>query len=174
MPLPELDLARTIPNRARHGRRRRSPTKPQNRSPPPATSKTLVLGEVKLLRRGEEMTGKVLKSLPVDRLSEPRREEASSRNRLAESGRVVGPAGKQVARPNRAHAESTRVEVRIQKAVAGLNASPAEWAGFYAGGAFVTSPPPSSLPVPGFCSNKSDSPSAINATIDLRKLLRLE
>jgi hypothetical protein len=41
--------------------------------------------------------------------------------------------------------------------------------GIYAGSAFVASPPPSSLPLPGFLGKKHGS-----ATSDLRRLLRLD
>ncbi|KAK4339458.1 hypothetical protein RND71_040920 [Anisodus tanguticus] len=40
---------------------------------------------------------------------------------------------------------------------------------FYAGSAFVSSPPPSSLPVPAFFNKKTS-----DASIDLRRLLRLD
>ncbi|KAK6912540.1 hypothetical protein RJ641_022141 [Dillenia turbinata] len=43
---------------------------------------------------------------------------------------------------------------------------------YYAGSAFSTSPPPSSLPMPSFCKTMSNSD--VTATSDLRRLLRLD
>ncbi|KAK6927601.1 hypothetical protein RJ641_006192 [Dillenia turbinata] len=44
---------------------------------------------------------------------------------------------------------------------------------YYAGSAFSTSPPPSSLPMPSFC-KLTMSNSDVTATSDLRRLLRLD
>lgn len=53
--------------------------------------------------------------------------------------------------------------------------------GFYAGSAFFTSPPPSSVPLPAFCTKNIGAgagvltkSSAEDATFDLRRILRLE
>lgn len=179
VPLPKLDLDRTSPNRVRQGpRRRRSPTKSPNKSPPPRPSKAFVMGEVKLLRRGEEPMGTASNSAPADRLDEsdqsrskPHPAVAPTGNRFVESDRVVGPAPEPVTQPNRATTEFGRVEITKQKEI---TEPVSQLVDFYAGGAFITSPPPSSLPVPAFCGRKTDSLRFVNATNDLRKLLRLE
>jgi hypothetical protein len=45
--------------------------------------------------------------------------------------------------------------------------------GFYAGSAFITSPPPSSLPLPGFFTKKTNNPVAVDASSEIMKLLGL-
>lgn len=179
MPLTKLDLDRTNPDRVRQGRRRRSPKRSHNNSPPPrpAKTKTLVMGEVKLLRRGEELKGTVLKSAAAEKLAESDRSRAESlggaapaRNLLVESEGIVGPAPEPVTQPKGATAESVRVAAPTLK---GVTEPVSRLVDLYAGGAFVNSPPPSSLPMPAFCAKKTDRLRFVDATNDLRKLLRL-
>ncbi|OWM86754.1 uncharacterized protein LOC116187570 [Punica granatum] len=174
---PNSNLGRANPTRVRQGRRRRSPSKSQSTSPPPRPSKTLVMGEVKLLRRGEELKGTAPKSSPADEPAKPDRIQAEPNRRVVAPARnrLAGPAQERVARLHRAPAELARADAPAQKAVAIQSSESAVGlASFYAGFAFITSPPPSSLPVPAFCSKKTAPLDAVDATSDLRKLLRLD
>ncbi|KAJ0031287.1 hypothetical protein Pint_12473 [Pistacia integerrima] len=118
-------------NRAQSTRGKRSPPRNQNTSPPsrgvvapklPAKS-NLVMGQVKILKRGEELT----KPTPIP---------APEPIRLTESKDRV--------------------------------------ASFYAGSAFIASPPPSSLPLPAFFTKKTVTVKHDDATSDLRRILKLD
>lgn len=124
------------PNHNRSNRRRRNsppppngPTKSQHTRPnsPP------VLGQVRILKRGEEM------SLPVVSPSPPSLPEMMPESELRF---VTGPI--------------------ID--------------GFYAGSAFVTSPPPSELPLPAFFTRRSCGGESHNNEIacELRRVLKLQ
>ncbi|KAK4785411.1 hypothetical protein SAY86_002100 [Trapa natans] len=153
MSLPKIDLVRTNPGRIRQGRRRRSPSKSQNSSPNTRPSKALVMGEVKLLRRGVDLKATV--SRPAATYPEG----------------ISGPASVPVSQTRRATAIIRASSPKV-KEINGEHIS--QLVDFYAGGGFVTSPPPSSLPMPAFCSKKNDLPRSKDVTNDLMKLLRLD
>lgn len=133
-----------LPNpNPKNDRRKRSPRK--NASPPNlsiSTSTTssknlnLVMGEVKILKRGEVLT-----------------------NNKVVTGDVVGD-DLVLSSTDRLGPEPDMVPKRMTIA------------DFYAGSGFVSSPPPSSLPVPAFFKKKSEDNH--DATSDLRRLLKLD
>ncbi|PHU09754.1 hypothetical protein BC332_21614 [Capsicum chinense] len=130
------------PNYPKKNRRKRSPPKSGSSSNfstcSPAKNKNLhlVMGEVKILKRGEVLTNNnFVSSEVVEDLV------LSTTDRL-------GPEPDMVPK-----------HVTI--------------ADLYAGSAFFSSPPPSSLPLPAFFKKKSDGDNH-EATSDLRRLLRLD
>lgn len=127
----------------KNNRRKRSPHKNGSpnlsTSPPTAKNLHLVMGEVKILKRGEVLTNKVVKE-----------------NKFV-TGDVVEDLV--LSTKDRLGPEPDMVPKRMTIA------------DFYAGSAFVSSPPPSSLPVPAFFKKRSEDNH--DATSDLRRLLRL-
>nr|XP_009805060.1 PREDICTED: uncharacterized protein LOC104250189 [Nicotiana sylvestris] len=134
------------PNPKNNNRRKRSPQKNGSAnlsSSPPAKNRPMVMGEVKILKRGEALT----KPVPL-----------KDDNRKVGGGVVEDLV---LSTTDRLGPEPNMVPKQIRIG------------DFYAGSAFVTSPPPSSLPVPAFF-NKKKSESTDDATSDLRRLLRLD
>ncbi|XP_055820193.1 uncharacterized protein LOC129889089 [Solanum dulcamara] len=131
----------------KNNRRKRSPQNngsPNFSTSPPTTKNIhLVMGEVKILKRGEVLTNNV--SLKV------------KENKLAAGDAVEGFV---LSTTDRLGPQPDMVPKRMAIA------------DFYAGSAFVSSPPPSSLPVPAFFKKRSEDNH--DATSDLRRLLRLD
>ncbi|WCJ30360.1 hypothetical protein M5689_011925 [Euphorbia peplus] len=135
------------PNRnnraAQPSRRKRSPNSSSSASPPRAVvhpsagSKDLVMGQVKILKRGEKIPTE--NDVVVDL-------DLGSTHRLGPDPLLV----------------PTRIRLAETKAASG----------FYAGSAFVTSPPPSSLPLPAFFMKRTAGIDD-DATSDLRRILGL-
>lgn len=131
-----------LPNpNPKNDRRKRSPRK--DGSPNFSTSTTpssknlhLVMGEVKILKRGEVLTN----------------------NKVVTGGDDVGDLV--LSSTDRLGPEPDMVPKRMTIA------------DFYAGSGFVSSPPPSSLPVPAFFKKKCEDNH--DATSDLRRLLKLD
>ena len=147
-------------NRTQSTRRKRSPPRNQNTSPPsrgvvspklPAKN-NLVMGQVKILKRGEELTKTtpIPAPEPVKKITEKRQDpDLGSTERL-------GP-----------DPESVPFQIRLTE-------SKDRVAAFYAGSAFITSPPPSSLPLPAFFTKKTVTVKHDDATSDLRRILKLD
>ncbi|EEF46907.1 uncharacterized protein LOC8274216 [Ricinus communis] len=139
-------------NRPQPNRRKRSP----NTSPPsraavlPKVVAAPVIGQVKILKRGEQLP----KTTPEKVLSQPIKIEMKNKYGDLGSTQRLGPDPELVPTGSRARlTEPDNSKVH----------------GFYAGSAFITSPPPSSLPLPAFFMKKSAS--AVDATSDLRRIL---
>ncbi|KAJ7958544.1 Serine/arginine repetitive matrix-like protein [Quillaja saponaria] len=134
-------------NRNQPNFRKRMPLRPQNDSATTTKTKVqnLVMGQVKILKRGEELA----KTVTPDPVKENHDDlDLGSTNRL-------GPDPDMVATQIRL-ADSDRVP------------------GFYAGSSmFVASPPPSSVPVPAFFT-KDVGLKIDEATSNLRRILRLD
>ncbi|PHT40962.1 hypothetical protein CQW23_19816 [Capsicum baccatum] len=130
------------PNYPKKNRRKRSPQKSGSSSNfstcSPAKNKNLhlVMGEVKILKRGEVLTNNNFVSSEV------------VEDLVLSTADRLGPEPDMVPK-----------HVTI--------------ADLYAGSAFFSSPPPSSLPLPAFFKKKSDEDNH-EATSDLRRLLRLD
>lgn len=152
------------PNGPRSRRRRRSPVGFQengsDRVPDrdrsmvvKSSAKNLVMGQVTILKRGEALTPPQTRALVNDRKGRAKRE--------ADLDLVLGSTDRLGPEP-----EMVQKEIRVSesKVVDGL----------YAGSAFLSSPPPSSVPLPLFFRKKDGSPSTDAATSDLRRLLRLD
>ncbi|OAY46955.1 uncharacterized protein LOC110617791 [Manihot esculenta] len=113
-------------------------------------AKNLVMGEVKILKRGESF------AKTDKRVSKENRKPMVKLEKNADL--VLGSTDRLGPDP-----ETVQKQIRVDdfnKLVEGM----------YAGSAFVASPPPSSLPVPGFLGKSSNGA----ATNDLRRLLRLD
>ncbi|GLT76839.1 hypothetical protein SLA2020_484740 [Shorea laevis] len=131
--------------------RKRSP----NTSPPLRAvvdqrlpEKNLVMGQVKILKRGEEL------STPA---AEPVKVEKKKGGADLGSTNRIGPGPELVPTQIRLTESKDRV------------------AAFYAGSAFTTSPPPSSVPLPAFFTKKCViAAKTDDATSDLRRILRLD
>ncbi|PON71285.1 serine/arginine repetitive matrix-like protein [Parasponia andersonii] len=142
-------------------RRKRSPSRPNNSSPPrpkPAVEKpkpagNIIMGHVKILKRGEELKEKTASEpspAPVPAVKE------SLVGADLDSACILGP-----------DPESVRTQIRVTKSD--------RVAGFYAGpSSCIASPPPSSLPLPAFFSKKSVVSINDEATSALLKALRLD
>lgn len=136
------------PNRAQPNRRKRSPnSSPPSRAAVPKNNNSLVTGQVKILKRGEEG------------LVKPSRFEAPKGSPIP---KVVKNGNLGLGSTARLGPDPVLVPSRVRLT---------ESNGFYAGSAFFTSPPPSSLPLPGFFRKKNDT--VADAGSELRKLLGL-
>lgn len=106
-------------------------------------AKNLVMGQVKILKRGE-----TLSQTTSGGNRKPRAKKEGDLDLVLGSTHRLGP-----------DPETVQKQIRVSdfKVVDGM----------YSGSAFVASPPPSSLPVPGFLGRN-------NASCDLQRLLRLD
>ncbi|OAY27452.1 uncharacterized protein LOC110604139 [Manihot esculenta] len=155
-PPPQMKTPRNAnsnrPNRAQPSRRKRSPnTSPSSRAAvaPQVTAKNLVMGQVKILKRGEQLA----KPTP-EKVSQPAKVEKMEDLDLGSTHRL-GP-----------DPELVPTQIRLTETNK-VN-------GFYAGSAFITSPPPSSLPLPAFFMKKcAVGVKNTDATTDLRRILGL-
>ncbi|CAN1328134.1 hypothetical protein LINPERPRIM_LOCUS34351 [Linum perenne] len=145
-------IANPNPNSANSRRRKRSPTGNRNQSrsqSQPLVAKlpgnNFVMGEVKILKRGE-----LLDSVEKKTTTQKKEEKVVADLGLGSTDRL-GP-----------EPETVQKEIRVQE----FNSNKVVEGMVYAGSAFFTSPPPSSLPVPAFL-GKDD------ATAGLRRLLGL-
>ncbi|KAJ1382386.1 Proline-rich nuclear receptor coactivator motif [Sesbania bispinosa] len=130
--------------------RRRSSDRSVAPAKVPATA-SLVMGQVKILKRGEKLSpenshGGLAVAVPAENRKARVKSEEDVDLFLGSTDRL-GP---------------DPVTVQKQIRVSDLKD------GIYAGSAFVSSPPPSSVPVPGFLGKNGA------ATSDLRRLLRLD
>ena len=114
------------------------------KTPAAAAAKNLVLGQVKILKRGEDLS-------PT----------ATTSDRASDVGKIE-------------NMQEERVDDLVLQATDRLGPDPeivskqiGILSGFYAGSAFFTSPPPSSVPLPGFFAKNKV------ATSDLLRMLRL-
>ncbi|CAN1328135.1 hypothetical protein LINPERPRIM_LOCUS34351 [Linum perenne] len=144
-------IANPNPNSANSRRRKRSPTGNRNQSrsqSQPLVAKlpgnNFVMGEVKILKRGELLDS-------VEKKKGKKKEEKVVADLGLGSTDRLGP-----------EPETVQKEIRVQE----FNSNKVVEGMVYAGSAFFTSPPPSSLPVPAFL-GKDD------ATAGLRRLLGL-
>ncbi|KAJ9163005.1 hypothetical protein P3X46_022728 [Hevea brasiliensis] len=113
-------------------------------------ARNLVMGEVKILKRGESLA-KSDNRVPKEN-RKPRVKKEKNADLVLGCTDRLGP-----------DPETVQKQVRVDefnKLVEGM----------YVGSASVASPPPSSLPVPGFLGKSSNGA----ATTDLRRLLRLD
>lgn len=146
-------------NRKQSNRGKRSPPppRPQPRavlrgSPPKALIKpNLVMGQVKILKRGEELASTVP-------FKEPEKKEVEKKSPDLGSTERLGP-----------DPQSVPTQIRLAGSKNRVGAAP-----FYAGSAFITSPPPSSLPLPAFFTKKTLAIKNDDATTDLRRILKLD
>ncbi|GMJ15845.1 hypothetical protein like AT4G32020 [Hibiscus trionum] len=138
-------------NRAPINRKNRSPTT----SPPPflgskSPANNLIMGQVKILKRGEDLKkASPKKSVRFEKENIDVVVDLGSTNRL-------GP-----------DPESIPTQIRLTES----NNNKVVPVSFYAGSAFITSPPPSSVPMPAFFAKKSG---VYDATSDLRRILKLD
>ncbi|XP_022750304.1 uncharacterized protein LOC111299394 [Durio zibethinus] len=144
-------------NRTQPNRKKRTPNtsptfRPTVGSKSPA--KNLVMGEVKILKRGEELN-KTASEKPIRVEKENVDVDLGSTNRL-------GP-------------DPGSVPMQIRLTESNKNRNKVVPAAFYAGSAFITSPPPSSVPMPAFFTKKTGAAvKNVDATTDLRRILRLD
>uniref|UniRef100_A0A5B6Z9N7 Uncharacterized protein n=1 Tax=Davidia involucrata TaxID=16924 RepID=A0A5B6Z9N7_DAVIN len=148
------------PNSAKLNRRKRSPPRLQDKRNNNNKSrhmvvmadfpaKNLVIGQVKILKRGEE--------LKETTATENRASEVDGKVKVEDLGDLV------LSSTDRLGPEPELVPKQVR-----LN-------DFYAGSAFIESPPPSSLPFPAFFTKKSVVLTKTDdATTDLRRILRLD
>ncbi|XVE71235.1 hypothetical protein DITRI_Ditri10aG0134500 [Diplodiscus trichospermus] len=141
-------------SRAQSNRKKYSP----NTSPPRLTvapkvpAKNLVMGEVRILKRGEHLNDikKVASKKQVRFEKENVDVDLGSTNRL-------GP-------------DPASVPTQIRLTDSKNSSNKVVPTTFYAGSAFITSPPPSSVPMPAFFTKTG----VADATSDLRRILRLD
>ncbi|KAK9207845.1 hypothetical protein WN944_000192 [Citrus x changshan-huyou] len=156
---------RTV-NRAQANRRKRSPPppRPQSRAaaagaPQKTPAKTnLVMGQVKILKRGEELTSTAPFQAPPEKKSVQKKGQSQIQGPDLGSTERLGPDPESV---------PTQIRLTDSKSRVGV-------ASFYAGSACITSPPPSSLPLPAFFTKKTVTVKNDDATTDLRRILKLD
>ncbi|KAI9191127.1 hypothetical protein LWI28_003983 [Acer negundo] len=173
-----------LPNRTK-----RSPPRSHRNSPlsrpaaPKAPPKTnLVMGQVKILKRGEDPSLTMAAQKPVSAEQKPASAEqklvsavqkpvSAEPEKKKKGGAVVQKrAYPDLGSTDRLGPEPGSVPIQIR-----LSESKNRAANFYAGSAFVTSPPPSSLPLPAFFTKKSVvTLQTDDATSDLRRILKLD
>ncbi|OMO90739.1 hypothetical protein COLO4_18922 [Corchorus olitorius] len=147
-------------NRSQQNRKKRSPnTSPPSRPTvgPKVPAKNLVMGQVTILKRGEEL-----------------KKPAPEKPQKLEKENVVVDLGS----TNRLGPDPVSVPTQIRLTESNNNSSSSNKvvpAAFYAGTAFITSPPPSSVPMPAFFTKKIGvAVKTDDATSDLRRILRLD
>ncbi|KAM1200926.1 hypothetical protein ACFX2I_017130 [Malus domestica] len=153
------------PSRPQNDGKNRRPTRPNNlprpvqKSPAP---QNLVMGQVKILKRGEEIPKTVPAPPPQKQNFKPQvpappPQKQNPKPQVPDLGNtnLMGPAPKRV--PKQTKNKDSNLT-----------------AGFYAGSSScIASPPPSSLPLPSFFAKKSVVSSTDAAASELLKLLRL-
>ncbi|XP_019163048.1 PREDICTED: uncharacterized protein LOC109159390 [Ipomoea nil] len=129
-------------------------------SSPPAKNRHLVMGQVKILKRGEALTVSMKDGLERKKMEGEKAREKSEVNSCPPE--VDDDLA--LSTTDRLGPEPDMVPKQIKIA------------DFYAGSAFISSPPPSSLPVPAFFKKKSVLAAEIHddASSGLRRLLRLD
>ncbi|XP_008219555.1 PREDICTED: protein TonB-like [Prunus mume] len=143
------------PNRVRTSpqadRKKRRPTRPPAPVQKPAAPKNIVMGQVKILKRGEEIPKATPVRSPPKQNPKPQVPDLGSTSRIGPDPNKVPvlPKPAKLPEPN--------------------------WAsGFYAGSSScIAAPPPESLPLPSFFAKKSAPSSTDEAASVLLKLLRL-
>ncbi|KAK0571807.1 hypothetical protein LWI29_021881 [Acer saccharum] len=166
-----------LPNRTK-----RSPPRSHRNSPPsrPAAPKApaktnLVMGQVKILKRGEDLSLTTAAQKPVLAEQKPVSAVHKPVSAEPEKKKKVGAVVQKREYPDlgstdRLGPEPGSVPIQIR-----LSESKNRALNFYAGSAFVTSPPPSSLPLPAFFTKKSVvTLKTDDATSDLRRILKLD
>lgn len=153
---------------AKSDRRKRSPQKNTGNggvrfssSPPPANG-GFTMGQVKILKRGEALSNTTSLN---EELNKKKIDSVSRLGHELESKEEL----------NKKIAEKSDSLSRLGQH--GIKTTPKKFiiADFYAGSACDSSPPPSSLPVPGFFKKKNILVETNDdATCDLRRLLRLD
>ena len=138
------------PNPNRTNRKNRSP----NNSSRPIVgykdpARNLVMGQVKILKSGEDLK----KTAPEKHV---RFEKENVNVDLGSTNRLGPDPG------------SVPTKIRLTESNNSNKVVPVP---FYAGSAFITSPPPSSVPMPAFFTKKIG---VADATSDLRRILRLD
>ncbi|XWS17849.1 hypothetical protein CRYUN_Cryun33cG0103700 [Craigia yunnanensis] len=140
-------------SRIQTSRQKRSPTS-RSTVDSKVTAKNLVMGQVKILKRGED--------LKITAPEKPVRFEKENVDVDLGSTKRLGP-------------DPGSVPTRILLAESNKKINKVVPAAFYAGSAFITSPPPSSVPMPAFFTKKIGVAMKNNdATSDLRRILRLD
>jgi hypothetical protein len=133
------------------------------------------MGQVKILKRGEDLSLTMAaqnlflaEQKPISAVQKPFSAEPEKKNK---GGPVVQKrAYPDLGSTDRLGPEPGSVPIQIR-----LSDSKNRVANFYAGSAFVTSPPPSSLPLPAFFTKKSVvTLKTDDATSDLRRILKLD
>lgn len=143
------------PNRSPVNRKKRA----TNTSPPSrpvvdqkSPAKNLLIGQVKILKRGEELVKPAEEPIKV------------------EKKKVGNGNGLDLASTNRSRSDPISIPSQIR-----LTESNNKISAFYAGSAFFTSPPPSSVPLPAFFTKKCPAATkTVDPTTDLRRILRLD
>ncbi|KAL4296462.1 hypothetical protein GQ457_12G020000 [Hibiscus cannabinus] len=150
----------TRSNRVHPNRRNRSPTTSSPPPPPPpyagpkSPAKSLEMGQVKILKRGED----------IKKPSPPKSVRFEKENVDVDLGST-----------NRLGPDPGSIATQIRLTESNSNSSSVSPVSFYAGSAFITSPSPSSVPMPAFFTKKAVlSVKNNDATSDLRKILRLD
>lgn len=115
-------------------------------------AKNLVMGQVKILKRGETLGQPTKKNYRGEESEKVQVKKEDDYDLVLGSTDRLGP-----------DPETVQKQIRVNNTFQVAD-------GIYAGSGFFASPPPSSLPVPGFL-GKSGKGAA--ATLDLRRLLRL-
>ncbi|XVE53565.1 hypothetical protein DITRI_Ditri03aG0013000 [Diplodiscus trichospermus] len=146
------------PNRMNRANRKKRSTNTSPTSRPAVDSKVpannLVMGQVKILKRGEDLS-KMTQEKPARFEKENVDADLGTTNRL-------GP-------------DPGSVPTQVRLTESNNNGNKVVSAAFYAGSAFITSPPPSSVPMPAFFTKKFGvTVKYDNATSDLRRILRLD
>lgn len=164
------------PNRSQSHRRKRSPTGAakggggafHNRSPPPkaivvkSPAKNLVMGQVKILKRGEDVPETTSDVSKIQNHEDP--VVPGTTSDVSEIQNHEDPVDLVLSSTDRLGPDPVMVQKQIR--FTDLRSVP----GFYAA---IASPPPSSLPLPAFCSKSSDFSKNGDAASDIRRMLRL-
>ncbi|MBA0703530.1 hypothetical protein Golax_015848 [Gossypium laxum] len=145
-------------NRSQGNRKKRSPnTSPPSRPTvgrPKAPAKNLVMGQVKILKRGEDL----------------KQSKPDKHVRFAKENVHVDLGSTDCLSP-----DPGSVPTQIRLTESENNGSKVLPVSFYAGSAFITSPPPSSVPLPAFFTKKIGVALKDDvATSALRRILRLD
>ncbi|CAK9183850.1 unnamed protein product [Ilex paraguariensis] len=141
---------------------------PANQDPKNA----LVMGQVKILKRGE-----VLEELTTKAATRPTKDEEDLKTKTLNDSRAKAAT---MPMTDEEGLKSKKIDDFVLSSTDRLGPEPDilmkqfRITNSYAGSAFVNSPPPSSLPVPAFFRKRSVSTENSGATSDLRQILGLD
>ncbi|KAI3821730.1 hypothetical protein L1987_09302 [Smallanthus sonchifolius] len=189
-PKSNPNFSNSSPNLTRSEGRKRSPptgvrknktTAPMVTDPP---AKTLVMGQVKILKRGESLdeSSSILKDIN-DRKASKATATTKSPTKDISAHRKVLPAKKKSEKEKRSFSNpnpriddfslssTNRLGPDPEMVPKQMNKNIADF--FFAGSAFVDSPPPSSLPLPGFFTKSFSGAMKEDPSTDLRRMLGL-
>lgn len=194
-PKSNPNFSNSTPNFTRSEGRKRSPPTGVRKNKSTATivtdpPKNLVMGQVKILKRGEpldDLNDRKVSNATATTPPPPPTKDVVGDRKVGKDSRRILPAKKKSEKEKRSFSNPKIDDLKIDDFALSstdrlgpdpamvpkqMNKNIAEF--FFAGSAFVDSPPPSSVPLPGFFTKSFVAAEKEDATTDLRRMLGLD